>query len=127
MFCLNCHQPLELDSSLLEKYPEWESLNSKVSGSRSSKKSLDSNESEKTHLNTGVDSQKPANHPSDEPTSFPSDVSIISASSDPASQANLGNFVVATGNLFDLISSSETALDHPLCQVCDKNIVKSDL
>lgn len=115
--CAGCREPLKLDQSLLDRYPEWQTLNAGAG--------------RKSKLISGKGTAKPGSTTTSMHMLQQSGGSDYSQISSPAIGGattsglggNLGHATAMIGNLFDMICSDVAAIDHPMCQECTDKLL----
>jgi hypothetical protein len=126
-WCANCREPLKLDQSLIERYPEWQTL---TAGGSSRKSKLIGGKSLNQQLRQPTTSMSGSIQLLQQ--SGGSDYSQIStsptiggggASTSNNTGGNLGHATAMIGNLFDIICNDEAAIDHPMCQECTDKLL----
>jgi beclin 1 len=113
-----------LDASILERYPEWQTLNSSGGNIRKSSK-LIKNSGQKSIQSTATTTTATGSTT----TLHQSGGSDYSQISSPTTTTmiggggNLGHATAMMGNLFDTICEDAAAIDHPMCQECTDKLL----
>lgn len=125
--CLNCHEIIQLEKSITDRYPEWKTLLASPGSSKQSTKVVPSSTKEREKGNVLGLNQLTASTSSlgtDVCHSTSSEFSQVGEEEPRSSTGgNLGHFIAMKGNLFDIICGDATPLDHPMCQECSDQLL----